>query len=102
LTSPSSPSEAFIFTELRRKEVSFTAEMLAVVCDDCLHGQEWELQQRAPVSCCRFWWEVRPEDRLQELKLKAGDQRKGYEMKDQEAVGVTVQQNLSHVELPLC
>jgi hypothetical protein len=69
---------------------------------DCLHGQELELQQRAPVSCCRFWWEVGPEDCLQELKLKARDQRKRYEMKDQEAVEVTVQQNLSYMELPLC
>jgi hypothetical protein len=54
------------------------------------------------VSYCRFWWEVGHEDHLQELKLKARDQTKGYEMKVQEAVGVTVQQNLSYMELPLC
>jgi hypothetical protein len=50
------------------------------------------------VSCCRFWWELGHEGLFQELKLKARDQRKGYH----EAVGVTVQQNLSHMELRIC
>jgi hypothetical protein len=53
------------------------------------------------VSYCRFWWEAGHEG-LQELKLKARDQRKGYVMKDKEVVGVTVQQNLRYMELPLC
>jgi hypothetical protein len=35
LIYPSAPSEAFIFTELRRKEVSFTANVLAAVGDGC-------------------------------------------------------------------
>jgi hypothetical protein len=39
---------------------------------------------------------------FRELKLKARDQRKGYVMKDKEVVEVTVQQNLRHMELPLC
>jgi hypothetical protein len=43
------------------------------------------------VSCCRFWWDVGHEGHLQELKLKVQDQRKGYAMKNQEVVGLTVQ-----------
>jgi hypothetical protein len=50
------------------------------------------------VYCCRFWWELEPEGLFQELKLKARDQRKQY----QEVVGVTVQKNLSHMELRIC
>jgi hypothetical protein len=44
------------------------------------------------VSCCRFWWVFGHVGLLQELKLKARDQRKGY----QEVMGVTVHYNLSH------
>jgi hypothetical protein len=54
-----------------------------------------------PVSCCRFWWEAGYGGHLQQLRLKRGDQKKVYVMKDL-VLGVTVQQNLIHMELPLC
>jgi hypothetical protein len=38
LICPSFPSEAFIFTELREKEVSFTAKVLAAVDDGWTAG----------------------------------------------------------------
>jgi hypothetical protein len=47
------------------------------------------------VSCCRFWWELGRKGFLEELKLKPRDERKGY----QKVMGVTVQKNLSHMEL---
>jgi hypothetical protein len=88
---PGSPSESFILIQIRGKEISFTAKVLTAVGDhwtaafertwkDCLHVQEQVLQQRATVSCCRFWWEVSHEGHLEELKLKARDRRKGYVM----------------------
>jgi hypothetical protein len=42
------------------------------------------------VSCWRFWWEGGHEGLLQELKLKAKDQRKWCVMKDKKVVGMTV------------
>jgi hypothetical protein len=39
------------------------------------------------MSCCRFWLELGHEGLFQELKLRARDQRKGYQV----VVGVTVQ-----------
>jgi hypothetical protein len=45
-------------------------------------------QQRAPVSCDRFWWETRHEYHLCESELKAGDPKEDYVMKGQEAVGL--------------
>jgi hypothetical protein len=62
LICPSSPSEAFIFTELRGNKVSFTAKVLAAVGDGCTTNilKEAEgppawigicVKGMAPVSC---------------------------------------------------
>jgi hypothetical protein len=66
---------------------------------DCLQGLEYVLQQRAPVSCCKFWWEAGHGGHLQQLSLKRGDQKEAYVMKDQEVLETTGQQNLIHMEL---
>jgi hypothetical protein len=68
-----------------------------------LYGKNNNISYRnSIVSCCRLWWEAGHEGHLQELKLKRRDQRKGYVIKVQEVVGVTVQQNLRHIQLQIC
>jgi hypothetical protein len=60
------------------------------------------LQWRTPIPFYGFWWEVGHEYHLWELEMKTRAPRRGYVMKGQEAVGLNMKLNLSHMELLLC